>query len=113
MTPREFFPTMPDEVFDMWLAPFIKQIGWPFSSLNDGLMETRWKYLLGNIPLSVWFSGKWHRVSININSAPVSGICNLMVEEIISNCTTNAHTMSADLQNTKERFLGMCKLRQA
>jgi len=27
MTPREFFPYMPDEVFEMWLAPFIQEIG--------------------------------------------------------------------------------------
>src|SRR4030095_4459549 len=37
MTPREFFPYMPDEVFEMWLAPFIQQIGWSFTKTTDDL----------------------------------------------------------------------------
>jgi hypothetical protein len=33
---------MPDAVFEMWLVPFIQQIGWPFSEVTDTLLGTRW-----------------------------------------------------------------------
>ena len=42
---------MPDAVFEMWLVPFIQQIGWPFSEVTDTLLGTRWDILLGAIPL--------------------------------------------------------------
>ena len=104
MTAREFFPTMPDEVFDIWLAPFISQIGWPFKATSDDIGESNWKYLLGNVPLSVWFSGSWKRVSIDITTAPIAPMSILMADEIISHCTTGAQTMTANIKNTKERF---------
>ncbi len=104
LSPREFFPKMPDEVFGMWLSPFLAKIEWPFTSTSDDFGQTRWKFLLGNIPLSVWFSGEWKRVDVDINSAPIGPMSILMANEIISHCTTNAQTMTANLQDTKERF---------
>jgi hypothetical protein len=31
---KSFFPTMPSEVFDLWICPLIDSDGWPFSSVN-------------------------------------------------------------------------------
>lgn len=105
MTPREFFPHMPDAVFDSWLAPFIEQIGWPFENLDADMSASRWKYLLGLIPLSDWHSFTWSLVKINIAAVKIDPYSQWAYQSIIDHCTTGALTeITANLQNTKERF---------
>lgn len=105
MTPREFFPHMPDTVFESWLAPFIEQIGWSFESLDADLSSSRWKYLLGLIPLSVWHGCTWSLVKLNIAAVRINPSSQWAYQSIIDHCTTGAFTaITANLQDTQERF---------
>jgi len=106
MTPRDFFPHVPDEMFDMWLAPLIQEIGWPFSDLNASLLGSRWELLLSQIPLSTWYQLNWElskieivKIKSNFNVATLDGI-----ESIINHCAFGLDTPVANLPNTKERF---------
>jgi hypothetical protein len=104
MTPREFFPHMPDEVFEMWLAPFIQQIGWPFTKITDDLSGTRWSILLKDIPLHVWNQLIWSRVDVEFSKINFAAFNKLAFEDIIGHCVHGRSTATANLPNTKERF---------
>lgn len=46
---KSMFPNMPDEVFDLWLAPLIESDGWPFNSLSSPTRGTIWyRYFEGH-----------------------------------------------------------------
>jgi hypothetical protein len=104
MTPREFFPYMPDEVFEMWLAPFIQQIGWPFTKITDDLAGTRWSILLGDISLHVWNQLIWSRIDGEFTKIEFSLASREAVQSIIRHCVHGVSTGTANLPNTKERF---------
>jgi hypothetical protein len=104
MTPREFFRYMPDEVFEMWLAPFIQQIGWPFTEITDDLSGTRWSTLLRDIPLDVWNQLIWSRVDVEFSKIDFAAFNRLAFEDIIGHCVHGRSTAAANLPNTKERF---------
>lgn len=95
---------MPDEVFSMWLAPFIAQIGWPFITIEDDLGNTRWKYLLVRTPLSVWNAGQWRLVEFDAKKALSDPLQEVMFREIIKGGIYSHQTLGANLQNTVERF---------
>ena len=105
MVPREFFPTMPDEVFDMWIAPFIVRIGWPFTTLDDNIeLAPEWKYKLVRIPLAKWATGTWRLGKINGIANPFEAFQSLMLDQIISHCVHGKYTLGASSENAKERF---------
>ena len=95
---------MPDEVFNVWLAPFIEQIGWPFISINDSLAETRWKYLLARTPLSVWHSGSWRLANFDAKEALTDPMQEVMFREIIKSGVSHGVASAAHLQDTEKRF---------
>ena len=104
MEPREFFPSMPDEVFDMWLAPFIAEIGWPFTEHNTDTTGTRWVNLLGETPLPQWMSCTWDLVDIDFRKIKISTSSQFALHAVIQFCTAGTHTEAANLANTKDRF---------
>jgi hypothetical protein len=59
MTPREFFPNMPDEIFESWIQPKIKESGWPFQSKEDHTEGTNYSALLKNKSMAQWYGAFW------------------------------------------------------
>jgi hypothetical protein len=95
---------MPDEVFDRWIAPFIAQIGWPFVTTEDDLGNTRWKYLLARMPLSVWAAGQWRLIVLDAKEALADPLQEVMFRETIKGGVYGDKTLGANLQDTEERF---------
>ena len=105
MNSRDFFPTMPDEVFIEWINPLIKVKGWPFKSIDDDLQKTDWKYLLGiRSTLRKWFNSKWHLLNLFYPSIKLSASSGAVVKDIISHCAFGLNTETANVENTKCRF---------
>ena len=104
MSPREFFPKMPDEVFDMWLFPLIEHIGWPYSELSDDILGSRWEMLLGQIQLNRWHSFNWELRHVVLTPNTLAHSSLMKINGIHDHCVRNAFTMEANLKNTKERF---------
>lgn len=103
MTPREFFPRMPDEAFDVWLAPLVAQVGWPFSEIGDPLTG-RWQHFLSNIPLNRWHAFTWQLREIELTQKAIAFSSLMLCDDIRNHCASGAQTMTANLENTKERF---------
>lgn len=97
---------MPDELFDMWLAPLIKSQGWPFTSTSDDLQSDNWKYYLGiNHTLKQWTECEWELISIKLSSANFKHYTLQTVFDIITFAVKGIPTSTANLERTKERFL--------
>lgn len=104
MTPREFFPKMPDAVYNMWLAPLVNEIGWPFSDHNTEFGDSRWKYLFGRIPISDWRSKDWHLIDLDWNNTPIDSMTVWLLDDIKKNCVAGSATMTAKVENTQMSF---------
>ncbi len=105
MKPREFFPNMPNEVFDTWLNPIIEEKGWPYSSLNDDLQATEWKYILGiNTSLMSWFKCRWVFMELIAESLKLDKSNLAMIEAIVRHSAFGETTMAANIMDTQERF---------
>jgi hypothetical protein len=102
--PREFFPKMPDEAFNIWLAPLIDEIGWPFLQLDSDISGTRWETLLANITLDRWHAFDWELRHVVFTPRTVAHSSLMKIDCIHDHCVRNAYTLTANLQNTKERF---------
>lgn len=104
MIPRDFFPHMPDEVFDTWLAPLAEDYGWPFKKSQDCIKETKWFVIFGNYDLEFWTSVKWRIISTQLHPEIfANGTC-FRLNSIIQFCTEGVPTFTANLQGTVERF---------
>ena len=66
MTPREFFPHMPDQVFDSWLSGFINERGWPFASVTDATTRTTFGKVLWGKKLSYWRDLQWLELKVSL-----------------------------------------------
>jgi hypothetical protein len=104
MTPREFFPYMPDEVFEMWLEPFIQQFGWPFTKITDDLSGTGWSILLRDNSLHDWNQLIWSRLDVEFTKIDFAIETREVIQSIIGHCVHGLPTRTANPQNTKERF---------
>jgi len=105
MKPREFFPNMPDEVFDNWLAPIINDHGWPFTSINDDLFSSDWIFKIGNkFSLKQWFECEWELTDIPLDNANFKHYTLKIISEIIVNAVNGIPTETTDLIGGDERF---------
>jgi hypothetical protein len=104
MRPQEFFTNMPEEVFNMWLAPFVEKIGWPFSDLTSDLSGTRWEILLGHIPLSDWYQSLWLRYDVDWDRIKLNFFTKVTITAVLQHCANGRATGTETIENTKERF---------
>lgn len=66
---KSMFPNMPAEVFDVWLSPLIKKIGWPFTSVSDSVDGTGWERALGRgLPFLKIAPLRWSKVELLYSS---------------------------------------------
>lgn len=88
----------------MWLSPFIEQIRWPFTEVNENLSGTRWNILLGEIPLHVWNRLAWSRLDLEFTELEFTFPTEHAIESIIGYCVHGRSTGTETIQNTKEWF---------
>jgi hypothetical protein len=105
MTPREFFPKMPDEVFDMWLSPFIEEIGWPFKSDTETTKGTRWENLFGiDRSLRDWAACSWMLIDIDTSRFKISTSSQFTLHALIQSANGCKPAEMVNLSNTEQRF---------
>jgi hypothetical protein len=66
-TARSMFPNIPDELFDLWIAPLVISYDWPFHSIYDSLKNTEWLRIFHPYSLSTISQLKWDLDSFFIN----------------------------------------------
>ena len=105
MTPREFFPNMPDEVFEDWLGPLIEVKGWPFTSIDDDLQVTDLRYILGlDNTLREWCTCEWELTEIDPLKTKFTIGSIQMIQAIISHAALGQQSATSNVENSTERF---------
>jgi hypothetical protein len=103
MIPRNFFPNMPDEVFEMWLDPIAEEYGWPFKSPSDSTKETKWGGVFRGAPLSFWADTTWCRKQINLTTDPINRHSEYLIRTLLHGYTNGVPTLIADVADTEKR----------
>ena len=93
---------MPDEVFDIWIAPLIKDYGWPFSKDSISSYGTKWQYFFP-VSFSFWRNIHWE-FRKDIHDELFEGQTLRAIQDIIGNCALGLTTDMTNLCNTHERF---------
>jgi hypothetical protein len=102
---RKLFPKMPREVFDLWIVPGIEFHGWPFTSIGENTVGTKWEGFFGCYPMNFWGDAIWKLLSIPTKKH----IFHLETEARILTIIGNAQgvqTPMTGLYRTVERFEG-------
>ena len=107
MTPLEhaqsMFPKMPQDVFDLWLRPFIEEDGWPFSSINDDTKGTVWLQYFWGESIGMVSQLSWERKRLPLSTSLFTPVSMMMIDEIIKAHMCGADIPIAKIKNGKAR----------
>jgi hypothetical protein len=108
MKPREFFPNMPDEVFNIWLQPALEKYGWPFSYPITSVESTSWEEIFGsNIAFRLFSNCHWAFTELVIGHAAFHKESIDQIDLIFYNATaadTPVIHLSGNRQSSRQIF---------
>jgi hypothetical protein len=102
--PKDLFPRMPVEVFDLWIRPHIPDYGWPFSPTKPSVLGTRWYKFFTRQPISYWATLYWRLDKIKIGQNSLAGDTWLRIQWVIGAVVFGQNTPTAQLEDTSKRF---------
>lgn len=100
---RALFPKMPPEVFDAWILPQIVDWGWPFRTLNDSVLGTKWDSYFCDLPFKYWAALGWYLRYIKPSQKFLHAETIARIHEV-GGAAFGYKTKTAHLENTRERF---------
>lgn len=99
------FPNMPDDVFNLFMVPFVQSDGWPFLNILNSTEGTIWWKYLGGLSLHQFRQLRWYRSSILLYEYILHPVSNCDVEILIRNHVKGIKTPSVrNVERSKERF---------
>ncbi|MEZ5528431.1 MAG: ParB/RepB/Spo0J family partition protein [Porticoccaceae bacterium] len=104
MSPREFFPNMPDELFEIWIRPAIERYGWQFSESSISIEGTDWKEVFGStINFSLFRKRPWTFTELDMRKDLLhkNSLCTILQ---ITEVATASSTDIKVLPFTREKF---------
>ncbi|MCP3932154.1 MAG: ParB N-terminal domain-containing protein [Bacteroidetes bacterium] len=105
MIPRDFFPNMPDELFEDWLEPIIEKKGWPFTSIDDDLKETDFLYIFGlDNTFRDWCTCEWELREVDLQQTKLTDGSVRMISAIITHCVHGKQSSTSNVEKSSERF---------
>jgi hypothetical protein len=102
--PKDIFPKMPAEVFDLWIRPHISAYGWPFTAQNLRLEGTKWSAFFTGYSLQQWTAFDWYLTTVRLVPGLFHEETMQRIEWVVGACAFDYKTPTAKLENTKERF---------
>ncbi len=95
---------MPQEVFDLWIAPQLEAYGWAFTSDECSLKGTSWQDFFASRSLREWAVLEWRLVQVRLSRQIFHPDTSWRIDGIIGHCVYGLNTDMANLDDTKERF---------
>lgn len=95
---------MPQEVFDLWIAPHITDYGWPFTSADMPVTGTKWRDFFAHRPLRQWAQFAWHHIHIPARLDIFHPDTVWRVHGIIGHCRDSLQTAMANIEGTRDRY---------
>jgi hypothetical protein len=102
--PKAFFPKMPADVFDQWIAPQIPVYGWPFSSIDCATTHTKWHRFFAGRTLAQWASFDFLLNELPYRTLMFEDKTDWRIEGIFDHCSLGLQTQQANIYETVNRF---------
>ena len=105
---KSMFPNMPDEVFNMWLSPIIRDHNsWPYTNIFSPHPSHQWSKYFGLYAIADISHCLWYKFSLNFDMGCLDPMSNETIKVIIENHVHNFDaTGSFNVRNSKIRFFG-------
>jgi hypothetical protein len=102
---RQLFPTMPDQVFDVWLYPllYFYRIEVP-SDTERAFHDVAWKPKFAGKTFYEWSRFQWSRHSLNCDLSLLHPESVQRAQWIAEHVCRGADTPTANVKDTKQRF---------
>lgn len=102
-------PNIPNEVFETWLEPLIKEHGWNFNSIEDSTIDTFWYHNLGHdMTLKKLSDAVWQKGQIPINLFTPKEICTETLQNMIWDFQNSSTATSPRTTITSRLFERVC-----
>jgi len=111
---KSMLPNMPDDVFDSWLLPIIKDHNdWPYSNIRSPHPSLQWSQYFGLFTLSNISNCLWHRMTLTFDMGCLDPISNETIDTLIQKHVHNLdRTGRFNVRNSKMRFFGFVEFIQ-
>lgn len=97
---------MPNEVFDTWLLPIIRNHNsWPYDNIFSPHPSRQWDQYFGLFTLNDISNCIWHRMSLSFDMNCLDPVSNRTIEVLIEKHVYNLETtVKFNVRNSKSRF---------
>ena len=105
-SPKDLFPNMPQEVFDLWIAPYIPSKGWPFVTGAEEIPSI-WKAFFRFKPLIYWRSLHWKLEVAEFSVVRIDHQSQLLARRVLDSAVSIANgtpTKSTEFNASYDRF---------
>ena len=112
---RTMFSNMPDDVFNAWLLPIIRDHNaWPYLNVFSPHPSLQWSKYFGLYALYDVSNLLWHRMSLTFDMSCLDPISNATIDTLIKKHVHNLDTTGGvNVLNSKSRFFGFVKFIQS
>jgi len=100
---KAIFKNMPDEVFEIYIAPLIKDLGWPYNSAND-FVSRGWQEAFDNHQLNVIVELQWERGNTYFSSLKFHPTSAKRLDWILEAHIDGRVTPCSNVRNGKQRL---------
>ncbi len=100
---RSVFENMPDEVFELYIGPLIKDLGWSYSSKSDPISRG-WQQAFDNNQLATIVELEWKQGNTNYRSLSFHNNSVDNLNWIVQAHVDGIRTPCSDVRNGKQRF---------
>jgi hypothetical protein len=111
-TAKSMLPNMPDEVFNTWLFPIIRDHkSWPYCNISASHPSCQWSQYFGLFTLNDIANCLWHKISLTFDMGCLDPITNKTIDTLIQKHVHNLDSgVKFNVRNSKNRFLGFVEL---
>jgi len=103
-------PNMPDEVFNKWLLPIIKDHNsWPYNNVFSQHPSLQWKRYFSLFDLNDISNCQWNKSQLSFDQWCLDTVSNKTIAALIQSNTNPFSTVTFNVRDTKARFFGFVK----
>jgi hypothetical protein len=100
---RKMLPKMPQEVFDLWIAPLVESDGWPFNTVMD-IAIGRWGTYLDGHTLNSLSNLNWKRQNLSSQFTGFSPNTKRLILALMKQYVFGVQTLQGRIKNGPARF---------
>jgi hypothetical protein len=99
------FPNMPDEVFNTWLLPIIRDHNtWPYLNVFSLHPSDQWQRYFRSFSINDFSNCKWNRKTLTFATDCLDPISNNTIDTLIRDHVYGFETPARNVRDSKSRF---------